>query len=120
MFHVPNQYRIRTNHTLASDDSYGNSGAFRFQLSPTAEAFCIASDEGGWEHVSVHIVEDGQKETPTWEEMCAIKAIFWDEEDTVLQYHPAKSQYVNVHPNVLHLWRPVGIEFPKPPKIMVG
>lgn len=36
------------------------------------------------------------------------------------QYHPPKSAYVNNHPNCLHLWRPIGIEMPRPPSIMVG
>ena len=52
--------------------------------------------------------------------MCQIKAMFWDAEDVVLQYHPRESDYVDVHPFCLHLWRPVGIEIPTPPSIMVG
>jgi len=53
------------------------------------------------EHVSVQ----GKKGTPSWEVMCAIKDIFWEPEDEVIQYHPKKSEYVNMHPNVLHMWR---------------
>ena len=119
MFHVPNNFRIKKG-TFASDDSIGNNGAFRFNINPSTEAYCIASDQQGWEHVSVHVIEKGSKETPTWDEMCFIKNLFWDDEDTVIQYHPAKSEYVNVHENVLHLWRPIGVDFPKPPKFMVG
>jgi hypothetical protein len=83
-------------------------------------AWCIASDGHGWEHVSVHVKENGFSETPTWDEMCEIKALFWDDEDCVIQYHPPKSDYVNNHPNVLHMWRPVGVEIQRPPSIMVG
>jgi len=46
--------------------------------------------------------------------------LFWDAEDVVIQYHPAKSEYVNVHDNCLHLWRPVGVELPTPPRELVG
>jgi hypothetical protein len=122
MFHVPNKYRIsKEDHPmLGSDSSYGNSGAFRIPIDKNILAFVIASDGGKWEHVSVHIVEDGKNETPAWEEMCKIKEIFWDEEDCVIQYHPAKSEYVNNHKHTLHLWRPVNIEIPIPPSIMVG
>lgn len=35
------------------------------------------------------------------------------------RYHPAKADYVNLHPLCLHLWRPTGAEMPKPPKIFV-
>lgn len=31
------------------------------------------------------------------------------------QLHPAKSEYVNIHPYCLHLWRPLEREIPMPP-----
>ena len=37
------------------------------------------------------------------------KALFWDEDDCVIQYHPPRSEYVNNHQNCLHLWRPIGV-----------
>lgn len=81
--------------------------------------FCIiASWGGGWEHVSVSL--PGKERCPNWDEMCYIKNLCWRESETVIQYHPAKSDYVNFHPFVLHLWRPIGVDFPKPPPIMVG
>ena len=63
-----------------------------------------------WEHVSVSAAT-----VPTWAEMCWVKALFWGPEEAVVQYHPPESSYVNVHQRVLHLWRPVGVEFPMPP-----
>jgi hypothetical protein len=48
--------------------------------------------------------------------MCAIKAIFWDDEETVIQFHPKKSEYVNTNPNCLHLWKIKGHDFELPPK----
>jgi hypothetical protein len=83
--------------------------------------FVIASDGGGWEHISVHVSERGKqaKRCPTWAEMCYIKDLFFAKDCTVLQYHPAEEDYVNMHPFCLHLWRPVGVEFPKPLKILV-
>jgi len=80
----------------------------------------IASDGQGWEHVSVH-VEDakGRAKIPLWEEMCSIKNIFWDADDCVVQFHPPESDYVNVHKTVLHLWRPQGVDLPRPPSFLV-
>lgn len=76
---------------------------------------CIASNGMGWEHVSVSM--DHRK--PTWQEMCCIKELFWDADDCVIQYHPPESNYVNIHPNCLHLWRPVDQEIIMPPTMMV-
>ncbi len=118
MFHVIEKYRVSSG-PYGSDASYGNNGAFTFLRSGVQFAI-IASDGAGWEHVSVHLIKAGKPETPSWEDMCFVKSLFWDEDDCVIQYHPAKSQYVNLHPNTLHLWRPVNTGFPIPNKIMVG
>jgi len=76
----------------------------------------IASDGQGWEPVSVSL----PNRCPNWREMCFIKDVFWDAEDLVMQSHPAKSAHVNLHENCLHLWRPVRVEIPTPPKELVG
>ena len=78
---------------------------------------CHASDGGGWEHVSV--VPLSGKGVPTWEVMCAIKEMFFEDEEAVIQIHPKKSEYVNVHKSCLHLWRPTGVEMVLPPKEFV-
>ncbi len=114
MFKVPNQYRIKYNHPLSSTDADGNNGCFLIERS----IFIIASDGGGWEHVSVSLKK--RKENPSWDIMNRIKNMFWEEEDTVFQFHPPKSQYVNFHPYCLHLWRPIGKEIPLPNPKMIA
>lgn len=114
-FHVPNKYRIRDGR-LGSTDEMGNNGAFEIKLKHSQVVFVIAGDGLGWEHVSV----SRQDRCPTWEEMCQVKDLFWDGEDCVIQFHPPESEYVNAHPRCLHLWRPIGVELPRPPSIMVG
>lgn len=68
------------------------------------------NDEYGFvEHVSVGLYNENKK-TPTWEEMCEVKEIFWKPEEEVHQIHPAASRYVHGVfgiDNILHLWRPV-------------
>ena len=110
MFKVPNEYRIRDG-VLSSTDEIGNNGAF---LIPYQSFMLrvIASDGKGWEHVSVSL----SNRCPNWREMCFIKDLFWDGEVVVMQYHPKKSEYVNLHDNSLHLWRPMGEAIPTPPK----
>lgn len=122
MFHVPNKYRSKTH--MASDDSYGNNGFFfiPYQKSNSLEYRVQASDGMGWEHCSISIALPGKQalRCPTWEEMCYIKDLFWDKEDCVIQYHPSKDQYVNRHPFVLHLWKPINQVIPIPDKSMIG
>ena len=72
----------------------------------------------GWEHVSACPYK--RSYTPTWEEMCRLKDMFFRDDEVVVQYHPAKSEYVNNMPNCLHLWRPIEQPLPTPPAIMVG
>lgn len=114
MFHVPEKWRITTGR-LASDASYGTAGAFRIPIGTTYLSV-IVSDGEGWEHVSV----SHTSHIPTWEEMCAIKDLFWDEEDVVIQYHPRKSEYVTNCRTCLHLWRPTTGEIPTPDPWLVG
>lgn len=131
MFHVPNQFRIREGR-LATEDTAGNNGFFVMKEQPkpgkhpgqVRYLFVIASDGMMWEHVSIHAeTPDHRQYTPRWDEMQAMKNLFWDEQDVVVQFHPAKDKYVNVHPNTLHLWRlRDGWEdfLPMPPKELVG
>lgn len=87
---------------------------------PTSPAF-------GWEHVSVsawtpsvHKQAKPIPRCPTWEEMDRVKHYFWDDEETVLQYHPPESVKVNFAPNCLHLWKYTLATTPVPPSILVG
>ncbi len=123
MFNVPEKYRVEFG-PLGSDKTYGNNGCFTFQKQGVnMKYFVIASDGLGWEHVSVHLYADSNARrvyTPNWNDMCKVKDLFWDDEDVVMQLHPAKSQYVNNHPNTLHLWRPINSVILVPPSILVG
>jgi len=73
-------------------------------------------DDVPWEHVSVSC--DG-KHPPNWQEMCWIKDQWWNEEETVVQFHPKRSQYVNLHERTLHLWKRIGQEIELPPLVAV-
>lgn len=75
----------------------------------------VYSYGGGWDHVSVSL----RNRCPTWAEMCAIKDMFFKADETCVEYHPAESDYVNMHPFCLHIWRCQDAEMPKPPKIYV-
>lgn len=78
------------------------------------------SEQIPWEHVSARACHYKGERCPTWEEMCFIKSLFWDDEECVVQYHPPASDYVNNHPFVLHLWKPINFDLQRPPSIAVG
>ena len=123
MFKAPEQFRVTKGdpRTISTIED-GNNGVFIIKAQGL-HYVCIASDGYEWEHVSVSILKKNMvtiKRTPTWEEMCMIKDIFWDDEDVVIQYHLAKKDYVNMHPYVLHLWKKINYDIPTPPSIMVG
>lgn len=110
-------YRI-TSGTWASQPGKA-FGAFKVPYK--SAVLTVIADSGahgpanGWEHVSVSL----PNRTPNWAEMCHIKNLFWPESETVIQFHPKKSEYVNIHPHVLHLWKQVGVDHELPPRILV-
>jgi hypothetical protein len=91
-----------------------------FVIPYATKLFVIAHDglsvAPHWEHVSVSC--DGR--CPTWDEMCYIKSLFWEDEETVIQFHPKQSAYINSHRFCLHLWRKVDTDIELPPSIFIG
>ena len=88
-------------------------GSFRIPLNGNDTALVIADNamsNPDWEHVSVSLPD----RCLTWDEMCKIKDLFFDDEEAVFQIHPPKSEYVNFHEYCLHLWKPKGVPFPRP------
>ena len=122
MFHVPEAARFNDVPEMRTSAADGNNGVFKVDsVEPGWTLFLIASDGLQWEHVSVRAQRTPSKSrTPTWREMCQIKSLFWDAEDVVMQLHPKRSDYINNHPHVLHLWRPIGQTIPTPDYSLVG
>lgn len=119
----PNQFRLTAdlcqrkgfNPEIASTDDCGMNGMF---IIPCGKDMlrCMCSDGEGWEHVSVSL----RHRCPTWDEMCFVKGMFFNDEEVVMQLHPKRSEYVNYHPFCLHLWRPTVGQIITPPPIFVG
>jgi hypothetical protein len=117
--------RARTLHGKFASQPGARSGVFVFNLSGPDPMAVICSDGRGWaeeglpglpwEHVSV----SHRKRSPSWNEMCVVKNLFWHEEETVMQIHPPQSQWINNHEFCLHLWKP-SHEIILPPSLTVG
>lgn len=76
----------------------------------------IASDGLGWDHVSVSL----PNRCPTWEELEHVRKLFFRDDETVMQLHVPVADHRSLHPYCLHLWRPQGVEIPRPPNALVG
>jgi len=120
-FHVPALARDTTHPLMRSDRGDGNNGLFMVESpEPSWTLWCIASDGSDWEHVSVHAHNGSCSRIPNWREMVYVKRLFWDDEDVAVQFHPRRSEYVNCHPHVLHIWRPTRGDIPTPPPELIG
>jgi hypothetical protein len=103
----------------------GNNGIFRVPFK-NRYLQCVVADGGrdGREHVSVSCQfkkgKHWRSRIPSWEEMCFIKALFWRDDEVVMQLHPKKEDYINNHPHVLHLWKPLKYRIPLPNPETVG
>ena len=104
---------IYSDNVEISDDGFGGY----MNVDRTDMTF-VASWGGGWEHVSVAPVK--RNKIPTWEQMCAVKDVFFKDDEAVIQIHPPKAEYVNMMTNCLHLWRPISKRLVLPPSFMVG
>lgn len=92
---------------------FGNVGMIKLPDCGTC-SIVWGNDEDGWEHVSVSpkkkFNKAGLENLPTWNDMCALKDIFFYPGEEAYQIHPKKKEYVNFQSNCLHLWKPIGHE----------
>ncbi len=114
---------MRTNEELKDTPNLiilqtGEDGGMGRMIFGKLDASVIWSTGAGWDHVSITPYKKSY--TPSWNDMCKLKSMFFYPEETVLQYHPAQSQYVNQLGNCLHLWRPQHYEIPLPSPVLVG
>ena len=96
-----------------SNDGFAGSVSFPLWIGTV-----VCSNGAGWEHVSVAPYKS--RITPSWDDMCRLKDMFFKDDEAVIQIHPPKADYVNNKKNCLHLWRCTYKEMVLPPSILVG
>lgn len=111
----PEEIKKNPNMQVIDGDDYGFMGRYYDSISNKWLTF-VFSWGGGWEHLSVST----PNKIPSWEQMCRMKELFWEDEEACVEFHPRKSEYVNNHRYCLHIWRPINEELPTPPEWMVG
>ena len=112
----PDRYRAK--HPLGFEHKEGDPFGWFMIPSPIKENQYIAVQADAqteWEHLSASC----RNRCPTWEEMCYLKNLFWNEDECAVQYHPPKSDHVNLAKTCLHIWVYRG-DMPRPPSIFVG
>lgn len=95
-----------------------SDGFSGFLIVERVEMSFVASWGAGWDHVSVAPIQ--ARLIPTWGQMCKVKDIFFRDNESVIEIHPPKAEYVNNMKNCLHLWRANDKEMVLPPSWMVG
>ena len=75
----------------------------------------MASNGDGWDHVSV----SRKNRVPNWAEMSHVYRLFFTPDEAAMQLHVPADQHINIHPFVLHLWRPHTTDIPLPPRLFV-
>jgi len=117
----PDLESMRQVHPILGESPVGEMyGFFARPLNSLEEMRIISSGHAEWEHVSVSIASQSGGRTPWWEEMAYVKGLFWGDDETVLQFHPKRSEYVDVHPHCLHLWKRAGTDHILPPRILLA
>lgn len=112
---IKNNKQFKTLRILQIDEQLRIEGYF-FDPVTTKRWLVFFTSSYGWEHASV----SQPNKTPTWDIMCRVKDIFWSGDECCVEYHPREKDYVNMHEHCLHIWKPIGIDLPTPPPIMVG
>src|SRR3990172_7504684 len=133
---IPRAMRVRLSPSIerhrvlsgnyATTAKSGPQGVFRIPGPNGMTLLVVASDgsdwtecklpEPVWEHVSVSTA----RRRRSWNEMAFVKSAFWGDEETVIEFHVPVAEHISFHDFTLHLWRPIGVELPRPPAITVA
>ncbi len=117
--HLLAVYRRTDRHVVHVYGSVGDHQTGVFELASLVDKAVlrvIATSGDGWDHVSV----SRENRCPDWTEMEYVKRLFFKENETAMQLHVPPADHINVHPHCLHLWRPLDVPIPMPPKEFVG
>jgi hypothetical protein len=106
-------FRVRSPEVIERFGNVGDETCGVFRVLMHRQLFlCIASRDGGWDHVSISL----PNRCPTWGEMDALKRKFFYPDEVAMQLHVGTADHISIHPYTLHLWRSHDTPIPLPPK----
>lgn len=106
--------------TIVHDGEWGSAEVWRVSRPSGIHLRVLTEveehDGKDWWHISVSArdnrVKHGKMRSvsrlPSYDELCFVKRVFCGEEAIALQLFPKASEHVNIHPDCLHLWSPIG------------
>ena len=97
---TPAEIAKTPNLLIIENDEFGGRGRLCYGAMKNWSVIWTRN-KGGYDHVSVN----GKGRTPSWEEMCKLKDMFFYDEEEAYQVFPKKSEYVNIAQHCLHIWR---------------
>ena len=92
---MPPEWRLRDR---TEDGAAWSNGRLAVILSANTEL-----DDKRWLHLSVSMMGDPDR-LPSWGDLLEVRNLFLGEEALCLHLVPPKSEHVNIHAGVLHLW----------------
>ena len=105
------KFRVEINHPFFHVPEKDKHKEGVFQINSNSSRYSVIASTGeGWDHVSI----SGEYSLPTHEVMADVKGRFFNDGEVAVEYHPLKKDYVNNHPNCLHIWRPTEQKIPTP------
>lgn len=94
--------------TTEADVVYSDESFLVFRFGDLGAVVAVGMN---WDHVVVsHIGR-----TPTYQEMKLVKRLCFHDHEWAYEVHPPPSEYISVHDNALHLWRPINGPWRPPP-----
>lgn len=97
------EIKATPNLLIVENGESGGHGFITFGNLKDCHVIWGRSEGGQYDHVSIA----PKRRTPTWEEMCKVKDMFFYDEEECYQVFPKKSEYVNLHKYCLHIWRDI-------------
>lgn len=76
-----------------------------------------------WKRIQVSLLNwwhQQLKVFPTWDEMCAIKDIFFNDDEAIIEIHPSDEYKIYEKDYTIDLWKPLNKELPLPNPDLVG
>lgn len=64
--------------------------------------------DGSGDRLWLHCSTARRDRLPKWRELVDVRDWFLGRDTTAYQVIPSRAEYINIHPNCLHLWVPVG------------
>lgn len=109
------QFRIRKGPAASEPESKVGTFVLPTRWGTLLECHLHAPPGAPWERVGVLTKKKrGGYREPSWDEMKLVKAVFFRDDETVLQFHPPEDEKLKLPYPILFLWRPTKVEAPRP------